>query len=189
MYHNGPTLPLCPIHGHPAKRSTCRSCNAAYMRHYMRQRRLETPGRVLWERAKRRAQQFNLPFSISPNDISLPSACPALGIRIRIGRRRSNASPSLDRIVPSRGYVPGNIRVISDRANRLKSDKSLAELRKQAAKAAPPLNEEYERIATYVDRESLLAEVWAKAMKGGREGAEWEKIARFLDRAFNCGNS
>ena len=39
-------------------------------------------------------------------------------------------SPSLDRIVPELGYVKGNIRVISNRANHLKSDATLEEHRK-----------------------------------------------------------
>lgn len=40
----------------------------------------------------------------------------------------TEGSPTLDRIVPSRGYVVGNVAVISMRANRLKSDASVAEL-------------------------------------------------------------
>ncbi|WP_145960516.1 hypothetical protein [Novosphingobium meiothermophilum] len=38
-------------------------------------------------------------------------------------------SPSLDRIEPELGYVPGNTIVISNRANRLKSDATIDELR------------------------------------------------------------
>lgn len=37
-------------------------------------------------------------------------------------------SPSLDKIVPSKGYVVGNIQVISYKANRLKGDCSLEDL-------------------------------------------------------------
>jgi hypothetical protein len=40
-----------------------------------------------------------------------------------------NASPSLDRIDPSQGYIKGNVVVISHKANRLKNDAGLAELR------------------------------------------------------------
>jgi hypothetical protein len=40
-----------------------------------------------------------------------------------------SCSPSLDRIVPELGYVKGNVRVISDRANRIKRDATLEELR------------------------------------------------------------
>jgi hypothetical protein len=37
-------------------------------------------------------------------------------------------SPSLDRIDPSRGYIPGNVQVISNRANLLKRDGTLREI-------------------------------------------------------------
>lgn len=38
-------------------------------------------------------------------------------------------SPSLDIIIPSKGYVKGNVWVISNRANRAKSNLSLEELK------------------------------------------------------------
>jgi hypothetical protein len=103
---------------------------------------------------------------------------------IRFRGRRSACSPSLDRIIPERGYVPGNVRVVSDRANRLKGKRSLEELRRLARCGPPDLRDEYEMIATYVEREQLLDEVRAKAQQGGRAGEEWAKVAAFLDRVF-----
>jgi len=59
-----------------------------------------------------------------------------LGIPLfaRVGAGRSNRdqvenSPSLDRIDNSKGYVPGNIAVISMRANMIKNNATLAELK------------------------------------------------------------
>jgi hypothetical protein len=189
MDHERSAPSTCPKHGKPVKRGTCSSCNAAYMRDYMRQRRLETPGCALWERARRRARESGLRFSIKREDIAVPSICPALGIRITIGKRRSSSSPSLDRIIPSRGYVRGNVRVISDRANRLKSDLTATELRKRASTSPIPLRADYEKIAKYAEQEALLAEVCRKALRGGREGQEWEKIARFLAKAYSAGRA
>lgn len=179
-----PLVPLCRHHGKPTKRDTCRECNAAYMRAYLRRRRYQMPGRALWDRARKRAIDRGLMFSIDKDSISVPRTCPALGIAIELRGRRAACSPSLDRIVPERGYVPGNVRVISDRANRLKGNRSLEELRRLAESGPIASRAEYAMVATYVEREQLLDEVRAKAAQGGRAGQEWAKIAFFLDRVF-----
>jgi len=79
--------------------------------------------------ARKRAKLFGIPLEIGLSDIVIPERCPVLGIALVRGDRPTPASPSLDRIDPRRGYVPGNVQVISTRANRMKSDASLAELR------------------------------------------------------------
>lgn len=69
--------------------------------------------------------------------LELPDLCPALGIRLIYGRRgtHDNAA-SLDRQDPSKGYVFGNVSVISLRANRIKQDATAAEIAAVAAYAA-----------------------------------------------------
>lgn len=89
--------------------------------------------------------------------------------------------------MPNRGYVPGNVRVISDKANRLKGSRTLPELQLRALIGPPEWRDDYRKIAEYVDREQLLQEVWSKAAKPGRAGNEWGKIALFLDRIFSRG--
>ncbi len=42
---------------------------------------------------------------------------------------RGNNYSTLDRVVPSLGYVKGNVRVISFRANRLKNNATIDEIR------------------------------------------------------------
>jgi len=51
------------------------------------------------------------------------------------------------------------------------------------------MKREYEMIASYAEQEALLAEVLRKTKRGGREGEEWEKIARFLAKAFSGGRA
>jgi hypothetical protein len=52
-----------------------------------------------------------------------------LGVPLVAGSRKSKEyAPSLDRVVPSLGYVRGNVRVISYRANTLRRDASIEEL-------------------------------------------------------------
>ena len=88
------------------------------------------PAGALWSAAKNRATRAHLPFNIQHGDIWIPECCPVLRIPLlwSAGGRTDN-TPSLDRIQPALGYVVGNVEVISWRANRLKSDASLAELR------------------------------------------------------------
>lgn len=99
----------------------------------------KTPEYCMFYDARKRAQKFGLPFTITPNDIDIPADCPVLGISLSHNGAR-DYRPSLDRIIPTLGYTPANIRVISFRANRIKSDASLAELRAVVAyieEAAP----------------------------------------------------
>ena len=53
-------------------------------------------------------------------DIVIPEKCPVFLVPIEV--------PSIDRIDPSKGYIPGNVRIISMRANMLKSDATLEEM-------------------------------------------------------------
>lgn len=78
--------------------------------------------------ARKRALERGLPFTIEPSDIKIPSRCPVLDIKLMPDGPRDNR-PSLDRIIPSKGYTPSNICVISFRANRIKSDASPSEIR------------------------------------------------------------
>ncbi|MDC1169271.1 hypothetical protein OAT14_02405, partial [Candidatus Pelagibacter ubique] len=59
--------------------------------------------------------------------------CPVLGNLFEMGYKNGkskNLSPSLDRIVPKKGYIPGNLVIVSDIVNRLKSDASLEDMEK-----------------------------------------------------------
>jgi hypothetical protein len=76
------------------------------------------------------ARQRDKEFSISLDDILLPDYCPVLGIQLDYGWPITNlaAVPSIDRIDNAKGYIPGNVLVISNRANKLKNDATRAEL-------------------------------------------------------------
>ena len=87
--------------------------------------------RTLCERSRARAKAASIPFNLVPADIDLPAHCPVLGIELDysvVGVRITPNAPSVDRIDNSRGYEPGNVQVISHRANKLKSDATLDEL-------------------------------------------------------------
>lgn len=112
----------------------CKVCSAAYKAKFY----LENTERVLTQNkrryksnmqvsllkaAKMRAERYGLDFDISLEDVIMPTHCPILGLELAVseGKRNEN-SPSLDRIENHKGYVKGNVCVISWRANRLKGD-------------------------------------------------------------------
>jgi hypothetical protein len=86
--------------------------------------------------AQSRSRKLGLPFNITIENITIeniviPEFCPILGIKLNVGSGKvSDASPSLDKVIPGLGYVRGNIQVISNRANRIKTDATLNELKK-----------------------------------------------------------
>lgn len=79
------------------------------------------------DRANARAVRHGMPFGVTSDDIALVDVCPILGVALVYGGR-SAASASLDKVDPAKGYVAGNVRIISRRANRMKADATLAEL-------------------------------------------------------------
>jgi len=87
------------------------------------------PEKTLLSNARTRARKENLPFSITEQDIVIPIHCPALNLELKRGvRKLTDVSPTLDKIIPVLGYVPGNVAVISHRANKLKNDATFEEV-------------------------------------------------------------
>ena len=91
--------------------------------------RRDNPVLHLYRGAKARAKRNNLEFSISREDIIIPDVCPLLEIKFIPGTKGDyKNSYSLDRIDPTKGYIKGNIKVISSMANTMKSDATKEEL-------------------------------------------------------------
>jgi hypothetical protein len=88
------------------------------------------PAANMWMIARTRAKREGLDFNLTLEDIIVPERCPVFGFPLVVGQRGSlRTSPSLDRIDNSKGYIRGNIVVISFRANTIKNDATLDELR------------------------------------------------------------
>jgi hypothetical protein len=77
-------------------------------------------------RCKARAKKLGVPFDITRDDLVVPDRCPVLGMAFVSGDK--DAAASVDRIIPSKGYVKGNVVVISNKANRIKSNASVEEI-------------------------------------------------------------
>jgi hypothetical protein len=117
------------------RRTTCNWCRKPGYSSPARNKkwRLNNPKKVMFFAARDRARRNGSEFSITAEDIpDFPEYCPILGMRLEVAEAgrgfASPNSPSLDRIDSSLGYVPGNLQVISNRANWLKGDSTLQEL-------------------------------------------------------------
>jgi len=118
------------------KTNLCRSCNQDNARRHYRTnkdkihaRLHKNPLKTILCNIKTRAKMNNIPFNLTEDDLYLPKYCPVLGIEI-IPFDNSDHSPSVDRFIPELGYVRDNCRVISKRANHIKSNATFEEIEK-----------------------------------------------------------
>jgi hypothetical protein len=109
---------------------TGRTKDKDHIRKYSLAYNRKNPEKRLFWSAKHRAKQKGLEFSIELSDIIIPEVCPVLGLKLEQGNENLDNSPSLDRVDSSKGYIKGNVHVISQRANSIKSNASLEELEK-----------------------------------------------------------
>ncbi len=111
--------------------------------------RLQDPEKMLLSQIRSRCKRNNIPCTITEDDIRFPTHCPILGIElfVGIGKGSQQNSPSVDRIIPGRGYIPGNVQVISKLANSMKNAGTLddcirlGEWAKQYKNAHPPIGD------------------------------------------------
>lgn len=100
----------------------------------------------LCSNARFRGRKRGLEATITPTDLDWPTHCPVLGIELdypeRSGMRKRQGVqpnwPSLDRWDNAKGYIPGNVFVISFRANTLKNTGNIEEMLKVLAYLREP---------------------------------------------------
>ena len=87
--------------------------------------------------SKIRAKEKQVPHTITTSDIEKvwpkDNRCPVLKSPFDMGykfEKNKSLAPSLDKIIPEKGYVPGNIAVVSDIVNRVKADASIEDMKK-----------------------------------------------------------
>lgn len=113
-----------------ANKEKCKVYYQNYYREVIRANKASNIQSYLYKSAQARAKQRNIEFNIELEDVIVPERCPILGIKMSFhSNRKEDNSYSLDRIDPNRGYIKGNIWVISLRANRIKNDATVSELR------------------------------------------------------------
>lgn len=84
----------------------------------------------LFERFQNKRRNAKVEFNLKFSDVEYPTHCPLLGIKLDYltTQHRADDYPTFDRIDNSKGYIPGNVHVVSWRANRIKNDSTPEEL-------------------------------------------------------------
>lgn len=67
------------------------------------------------------AKSKNIPWNITIEDVPIPAKCPLLEIPLVMGDKYRWNKPSIDRIDCTKGYVKGNVWIISVMANLMKN--------------------------------------------------------------------
>lgn len=108
---------------------TCKSCRSISRRASFieKTKNSEDIIKYLYKQLKNRANRNNIEFNIDPEDIHIPTKCKYLDIELNWEDGKDHL-PSIDRIDNSKGYIKGNIQVISYKANRAKANLNKNEL-------------------------------------------------------------
>lgn len=91
------------------------------------------PSLYLWRTARHRAKTLGIAFDIEPEDLVIPEYCPITGDKIDVLVSNYANGASVDKVQNDKGYVRGNVRVISRKANRMKGDADLVHLERMIA--------------------------------------------------------
>jgi len=88
------------------------------------------PVKRLLMATRQSAKVKGLEHNITEEDIVCVPICPLLGIKIdySAGTGKTLQKPSVDRIDPTKGYIKGNVEVMSGQANLMKNKSSKEEL-------------------------------------------------------------
>ncbi len=136
----GTSLGNCYASNYDRKKYRCNSCSTQYqLKNQKRWRKQKTVGssqhiRDMLESARKRAKKNNVDYSLKAKDLRnlMTESCPILGIKFELnkpnqkwgkskGKNNWQTSPSLDRIIPSKGYVKDNVIIVSLMANSIKN--------------------------------------------------------------------
>lgn len=90
---------------------------------YQKDYNMRHPERYILSHIKSNAKIKGTEFSLTIEDIVIPEYCPILGVKLSpTGSSKHDLyAPSVDRIDNSKGYIKGNIQIVSRKANIMKN--------------------------------------------------------------------
>jgi hypothetical protein len=100
--------------------------NRKHLKQYRAKWLKANPERRILHQIKCRAHKSGVKFNLTLKDIVIPKVCPVFGVPFIKGNKLR--STSVDRINNRKGYVKGNIQIISGLANVMKNRATPAEL-------------------------------------------------------------
>jgi hypothetical protein len=134
-------MPLSEFYKHATNKDGlykwCKQCHALDVKQYQKDNPVLTQTKDMVKSARKRAKEKDLPFDIDYEYVRslVVSHCPVFGMPLEWSTYRGKGaggianSPSLDRIDPTKGYVKGNVWIISHKANTFKSYATHEELK------------------------------------------------------------
>jgi len=142
-------------------------------------------------RAKRRAKIKNINFDISFKDVFniIPDICPYLKVPFTYfsDTKKIDYSMSLDRIDNKKGYIIGNIQIISFRANCIKNESNLFELEKliKWIESWKQEKNNYQDVIRFYD-EKLLKSLYLNKKKHGKFNLTFEEFVSLFPLNKKC---
>jgi hypothetical protein len=139
MSRANPSKTHC-LRGHPQTRDmaywngrswSCKECRSKALEQSVARRRNASPFGFALKQLRRNAKTRKLEFDLTIEDfLPLPTHCPVLGVDLDYSGGGGPNAASIDRTKCNMGYVRGNCVIMSRRANTLKSDATVDELRR-----------------------------------------------------------
>ena len=116
----------------PQQLTTCKACKARLGRESYHRTKYSSFFTHKATRTRLRSRSMGIPCDVDADHLESiwTGVCPVLGLPLdQRTPRCEEDSPELDRIIPTKGYTKGNVVWLSRRANRIKNNVSLGEMK------------------------------------------------------------
>ena len=108
-----------------ASQQAWREGNRDKLHNYHKQQKRNHPASFLLTQARSRSKTRGQEFNIDITDVIIPEICPYLKVKLNtsyVDGHKAMDAPSIDRIDSTKGYIKGNVEVISRLANIMKNN-------------------------------------------------------------------